>query len=101
MSIGELVLWYATIFFVFFTLFIIVFRRRKAAGKAVFPQLDWGNILHSLKELESEFWLKVFISVTIALSGGVIIAIFVLPFGSAWALGALLALVLLLPKLLA
>ncbi len=104
MSIGELVFWYASLFCVFLTLFLVVLRRRKAAGKIVFPQPDLGSILQSLKELQGEFWLKIFITLTIALSAGVIIAIFVLPYGTAWALGALLLallmLVFCLPKIL-
>jgi len=104
MSIGELVFWYASLFCVFLTLFLVVLRRRKAAGKIVFPQPDWGSILQSLKELQGEFWLKIFITLIIALSAGVIIAIFVLPYGTAWALGALLlallALAFCLPKML-
>ncbi len=105
MSIGELVLWYASIFSVLLGLFIVVLRRRKAAGKIIFPQFDWSSIPHSLKELRGDFWLKILISVTLAFSAGVIIAVFVLPYGTAWALGALLAallaLVFYLPKLLA
>ena len=105
MSIGELVFWYATLFLVLLTLFIIVFRRRQAAGKIVFPQVDWRFMLQSIKEVRGEFWLKMFIAVTITASAGVIIAIFVLPYGAAWALAALaaalLGLVVSLPKLLA
>ncbi len=103
MSIGQLVLRYATVFLVFLTLFIIVVRRRKAAGKIVLPQLEWRPLLHFLRD--SEFWLKITITLTIASSVGVIIAIFVLPYGPGWALGALaaavLGLIFSLPKLLA
>jgi hypothetical protein len=104
MSIGELVFRYAILFLVFLTLFIVV-RRRKAADKIVFPQLQWHHALQFLNELNGEFWLKTAITLTIASSAGVIIAIFVLPYGAVWAVGALAAVLLtlavFLPKLLA
>jgi hypothetical protein len=105
MSIGELVFRYAIIFLVLLTLFILVVRRRKAAGKIVFPQLHWSHAFQLLNELDGAFWLKIAITLTIASSAGVIIAVFVLPYGTAWALGALTAvlfgLAVSLPKLLA
>jgi hypothetical protein len=105
MSIGELVFRYAILFLGLLALFIIVVRRRKAAGKIVFPQLQWHHALQFLKELNGEFWLKIVVTLTIASSAGVIIAIFVLPYGAVWAVGALAAVLLglavSLPKLLA
>ena len=106
MSIGEVVFLYATVFLVLLTLFIIVLRQRKAEGKRVFPDIEWTFIFQFFQQvLRGEFWLKMFIAATIASSAGVIIAIFVLPHGTAWAVGALiavlLALVFSLPKLLA
>ncbi len=105
MSIGELVFWYASVFFALLALLIFALARHKAAGKIVLPQPDWGFIRDWLKQLDGELWLKIFITATIVLSAGVIITVFVLPYGTALALAALLAtllgLVFFVAKLLA
>ena len=81
MTIGELVFWYLSLFFVFLVALIVALLRHKSAGKRVFTQPDWQFLLGSLKHFHGEFWLKVGLAVFIALSAGVIIALFILPYG--------------------
>ncbi|MGH7827665.1 MAG: hypothetical protein ACREQ7_21125 [Candidatus Binatia bacterium] len=106
MSLGELVFWYLMIVLVLLLAFVVLLLRRKAGGKPAFTQTDWRFLFGSPKEkvLTGEFWLKIFLATFIALSMGVIIAVFVLPYGSALAVGALVvtvvALVVLVPALL-
>ncbi len=105
MSIGELVFTYAVLFCIFLTLFIIVLLRRRAAGKAVFPQVDWNSMRQVVKPINGELCLKIAIAATITASAAVSIALFILPYGAVWALAVLavvlLALAFTLPKLLA
>ena len=106
MTLGELVFWYATVLVVLLLALAVLVVRRKAGGKPVFTQADWRFLFGSSKEkvLTGEFWLKVFLATFIALSLGVIIAVFVLPYGNAPAVVGLfvtvVALVVLVPKLL-
>ena len=106
MTLGELVFWYTTIFLILLLAFVVLLLRRKAGGKPAFTQADWGFLFGSPKEkvLTGEFWLKTVLATSIALSLGVIIAVFILPFGTVPAGAALLitvtALVVLVPKLL-
>jgi hypothetical protein len=106
MTLGELVFWYSTIFLVLLLAFVVLLLRRRVGGKPVFTQADWRFLFGYSKEkvLSGEFWLKIFLAIFIALSLGVIIAVFVLPYGNAPAVAVLLvtvaALVLLVPKLL-
>jgi len=106
MTLGELVFWYATLFFVLVVAFVVVLLRRKASGKPAFTQADWRFLFGSPREkvLTGEFWLRIGIATMIALSLGVIIAVFILPYGALPAGAALLltagALVVFVPKLL-
>jgi hypothetical protein len=106
MTLGELVFWYSAIFFVLLVAFVLLLLRRRVGGKPVFTQADWRFLFGHSREkvLSGEFWLKILIAMFIALSLGVIIAVFVLPYGNAPAVVALLAtvaaLVLFVPKFL-
>jgi hypothetical protein len=106
MTIGELVFWYSAIIIVLLLLFVVLLIRRKAGGKPIFAQADWRFLLGSPKGegLSGEFWLKVSLAAFIGLCLGVIVALFVLPYGVPQAIAALLLtvvmLVVLLPKLL-
>jgi uncharacterized membrane protein YhaH (DUF805 family) len=107
MTIGELVFWYASVFFVLLLALIVMLLRHRASHKPVFRQPDWRSLLAHFrgKVPRGEFWLKIFVATFIALTAGVIIAVFVLPYGTALALGTLsvtgAVLVYLVPRLLA
>jgi hypothetical protein len=81
MTIGELVFWYSSLFLAFLVALIVELLRHKSAGKRFFTHPDWHWLLGSLKRFHGEFWLKVGLAVFIALSAGVIIALFILPYG--------------------
>jgi hypothetical protein len=106
MSVGELVFWYSSIFFILLLALIVLLLRRKTTSNRLFTRTDWRLLFDCLKEkaLRGDSWLKIFIAAVIALSAGLMIVAFVLPYGTALALAALaptvLALVFVLPKLL-
>jgi len=107
MTIGEMVFYYASIFVVLL-LAMTVLLLWKRSGSKMFPaQPDWRAMFARSKEKVpgGEFWLKIFIAAFTALAVGVIIVVFVLPYGTVLALGALLAtvaaLIFFMPKLLA
>jgi hypothetical protein len=106
MTLGEVAFWYSTIVFVLLLAFVLLLIKRKADGKPAFTQADWRFLFGSSKEkvLTGDFWLKLFLATFIALSLGIIIAAFVLPYGSAVTVAtlllALVGLVVLVPKLL-
>jgi uncharacterized membrane protein YhaH (DUF805 family) len=106
MTIGELVFWYSSIFFILLLALIVLLLQRKTKGKRIFTGTDWRSLFDSFKEkaLRGEFWLKILIAAVISLSAGLMIVIFVLPYGTTLALAVLaptvLALILVLPKLL-
>jgi hypothetical protein len=113
MTIGELVLAYGAIASALVLALAVVLIRRKSTGKQILQlgkQLltlpSWRLLLGSPGEKlwTGAIWLKMFLAAFIALCAGVIIIVFVLPHGTAWALISLLTcvvlLVLLAPKLL-
>ena len=106
MTLGEVALWYSTTIFVLLLAFVLLLLRRKTDGKSAFTPAGWRFLFGSPKEkvLTGDLWLRLFLATFIALSLGVIIAVFVVPYGSAVAATALLvtlvALVLFAPKLL-
>lgn len=107
MTIGELVFWYACIFCVLLLALVVLLLRKRAVRKEFSSVPDWRAIFAGFKEKapRPEFWLKTFLAAFIALAAGVSIVIFILPYGSALALGALLvigaALAVCMPRLLA
>ena len=106
MSIGELVFWYSSIFFILLLALIVLLLRQKTRGKRLFTRTDRRLLFNCFKEraLRGESWLKILIAAFIALSAGLMIVAFVLPYGTALALAVLaptvLALVFVLPTLL-
>ncbi len=106
MSIGELVFWYSSIFFILLLALVVLLLRRKTRGNRLFTRTDWRSLFDCLKEktLPGQSWVKILIAAVIALSAGLMIVAFVLPYGTPLALAALvptvLALVFVLPKLL-
>jgi hypothetical protein len=106
MSIGELVFWYSIIFCILLLALFVVLLRRKTKSKGLFARTDWRLFFDCFKEkaLRGESWLKIVIAAVIALSAGLMIVVFVLPYGNTLALAVLvltvLALVVVLPKLL-
>jgi hypothetical protein len=107
MTIGELVFYYACIFSVLLLAMAVLLLCRKSRSKMLPPQPDWRAMFVRFKENVpgGEFWLKIFIAAFTALAVGVIIVVFVLPYGTVPALGALsvavAALIFFVPKLLA
>ena len=106
MTLGQVAFWYSTIVFILLLAFVLLLLRRKTDGKPAFTQADWRFLFGSSKEkvLSGNFWLRLFLATFIALSLGVIIAVFVLPYGRAVAVATLLltlaGLVVFVPKLL-
>lgn len=107
MTIGELVFWYACVFLVLLLAMAVLLLRRRSGSKTSSPQPDWRALFVRFKEKvpPGDFWLKIFIAAFTALAAGVILVVFVLPYGTALALGALsvtvAALIFFVPKLLA
>jgi hypothetical protein len=91
MTIGELVFWYACVFLVLLLAMAVLLLRQRSAGKTFSLRLDWRPTFACFKEKvpRGDFWLKIFIAAFIALAAGVVIVLFVLPYGTVVALGAL------------
>jgi hypothetical protein len=107
MTIAEMVFLYACVFFVLLIALAVLLLRQKSAKETLPLQPGWGAILVRLKEKAppGDFWLKTFLAAFTALAAGLIVVIFILPYGTAWAFCALLvigaALVVSMPRLLA
>jgi hypothetical protein len=95
MSLAELVFGYATVAVVLIAAMVLVAIGDKANGQSIFARQNW-NFLFALrprKMLTGEMWLMLLIAAFITLCVGVIIVVYVLPYGTAWALAALMAMV--------
>jgi hypothetical protein len=93
MSLAKLVFAYVTVAVVLVAAMVVVAIREKAGGRSIFARANW-NFLFALgprKMLTGEMWLMLLIAAFITLCAGVIIVVFVLPYGTAWALAALMA----------
>ena len=93
MSLAEVVFAYATVAIVLVAAMVVVAIREKAGGRSIFARANW-NFLFALrprKMLTGEMWLMLLIAAFITLCAGVIIVVFVLPYGTAWAVAALMA----------
>jgi hypothetical protein len=107
MTIGELVFRYACVFFVLLIALVVSLLRQRAGKKVFAPAAELRALFVGLKDKapRPEFWLKTFLAAFTALAAGLIIVFLILPYGSMFALGALLvigaALVLCMPRLLA
>lgn len=95
MSLAELFFAYATIAVVLVAAMVAVAIREKAGGRSIFARENWNFLLalRPRKMLTGEMWLMLLIAAFITLCVGVIIVVFVLPYGTAWALAALMAMV--------
>ena len=90
MSIAEVVFGYATVAVVLIAAMVVVVIRDKANGQSIFARQNW-NFLFALrprKMLTGEMWLMLFLAAFITLCAGVIIVVFVLPYGTLWAVAA-------------
>jgi len=95
MSLAELVFAYATIAVVLVAAMVVVAIREKAGGRSIFARENWNFLLalRPRKTLSGEMWFMLFIAAFITLCAGVIIVVYVLPYGTAWALAAMMAMV--------
>ena len=95
MSLAELVFAYATVAVVLIAAMVVVAIREKASGRSIFARENWNFLLalRRRKMLTGETWLMLFVAAFITLCAGVIIVIFVLPYGIAWALAAIIVMV--------
>jgi len=90
MSIAEVVFGYATVAVVLIAGMVVAAIRDKACGQSIFARQNW-NFLFRLgprKMLTGEMWLMLFLAAFITLCAGVIIVVFVLPYGTLWAVAA-------------
>ena len=95
MTLTGLVFAYAMIAVVLIAAMVVVAIREKASGKSIFARENWNFllVLRPRKMLTGEMWLALFIAAFITLCAGVVIVVFVLPYGTAWAFAAVLAMV--------
>jgi len=95
MSLAELVFAYATVAVVLIAAMVVVAIRDKANGQSIFTRKNWYSLLalRPRKMLTGEMWLMFCLAAFITLCVGVIIVVYVLPYGTAWALAALMAMV--------
>jgi len=106
MSIAEVVFGYATVAVVLIAAMVVVAIGDKANGKSIFARQNWKFLftLRPRKTLSGETWVMLFIAAFITLCAGVIIVVFVLPYGPTWTVAAvvvaLTALFALMPRVL-
>jgi hypothetical protein len=107
MTIGELVFWYACVFGVLLLALIAALLWHRFDKKNFSLKINWSGVLARIRvNLPGrEFWLKTVFAAFTALAAGLAVVVFLLPYGSGFALAALsvigLALVFCLPKWLA
>ena len=106
MSLAELVFGYATVAVVLIAAMVLMAIRDKANGQSIFARQNW-NFLFALrprKMLTVEMWLMLLLAAFITLSAGVIIVVFVLPYGPIWAVASMVvtvaALIAAMPRVL-
>ena len=106
MSLAELVFAYAMIAVVLVAAMVVVAIREKAGGRSIFARANWNFLFarRPRKMLTGEMWLMLFIAAFITLCAGVIIVVFVLPYGTIWAVAAVVvtvtALIAVMPRVL-
>ena len=95
MTLAGLVFAYATVAAVLIAAMVVVAMKEKARGRSIFARANWNFLLalRPRKMLTGEMWLMLFVAAFITLCAGVIIVIFVLPYGIAWALAAIIVMV--------
>ena len=106
MSLAELVFAYATVAVVLIGAMVLMAIRDKANGQSIFARQNW-NFLFALrprKMLTVEMWLMLLLAAFITLCAGVIIVVFVLPYGPIWAVASMVvtvaALIAAMPRVL-
>src|SRR3970040_1351113 len=106
MSLAELVFGYATVAVVLIAAMVLVAIRNKANGQSIFARQNWKFLfaLRPREMLTGEMWLMLFIAAFITLCAGVIIVVFFLPYGTAWAVASMVvavaALIAAMPRVL-
>jgi len=106
MSLAEVVFWYAVFAAILVLAMVVVAFRDKASGKSVFTRGNWNFLLglRPGKIFTGEIWLLLLIAAFITLCAGVIVVVFILPYGIVWAIAAqgvtVAALIVLIPRLL-
>jgi hypothetical protein len=92
MSLAELVFAYATVAIVLIAAMVAVAIKEKAKGKAIFARANWNFLLalRPRKMLTGEIWLTLLLAAFITLCAGVIIVVFILPYGIIWTAAAVL-----------
>ena len=106
MSLAELVFGYATVAVILIAAMVVVAIRDKANGQSIFARQNWDYLfaLRPRMMLTGEMWLMLFLAAFITLSTGVIIVVFVLPYGPIWAVAAVVvtvtALIAAMPRVL-
>jgi len=90
MSIAEVVFGYATVAVVLIAAMVVVAIRDNANGQSIFARQNWNFLitLRLRRMLTGEMWLMLIIAAFITLCAGVIIVVFVLPYGTLWAVAA-------------
>lgn len=107
MTLGELVFWYACIFFVLLLALIAALLWHRSNKKNLPLKIEWSGVVARVqKNVPSrEFLLKTIFAAFTALAAGLAVLIFLLPYESGLALAALsvigLVLLFFLPKWLA
>jgi len=106
MSLAEVVFWYAAFAAVLVLAMVAVALKHKARGKSIFALEEWKSLraLRPGKMFTGKIWLLLFLAAFITLCAGVIIIVFILPYGAAWAVAAMVAavaaLIALMPRML-
>ena len=92
MSLAELVIAYATVAVVLIAAMVVVATRDRANGQPIFARQNWNFLLalRPRKMLTGESWLMLLLAAFITLCAGVIVVVYVLPYGTAWALAAMI-----------
>jgi len=106
MSIAEVIFGYAAVAVVLITAMVVVAIRDKANGQSIFARQNWKFLfaLRPRKMLTAEMWLMLLLAAFITLCSGVIIVVFVLPYGTIWAVTSMVvtvaALIAAMPRVL-
>ena len=93
MSLAGLVFAYATLAVLLIAAMVMVAIRDKANGQSIFARQNWKFLfaLRPRKMLTGEMWLMLFLAAFITLCVGVIVVVFVLPYGTLWAIASMVA----------
>jgi hypothetical protein len=107
MSMAQALAIYVFMFSVLLLALVVTIWRTKPNWQKIWCYVDWRTIFTRKDQTseDGEFWLKISLAAFIALSNGLVLVTFVLPYGIGWVLiGLLVSLVvlaLLFPYLLA